>query len=279
MSMSDLAALQIISPNIDANRVNACIKDAQDLDLSLFMGDAFWYDFLNQFSLTGFLGANVTVAATTAADGTYANEPLIGGTGNGAKATFIVLGGKVTSVVQTSPGIGYVIGDSITCAAVPGATLSIATLCGVLNPGTSQLYQDFFNGSVYKDLSGNNVKYDGIVPALAYWTFARFIEVDQIRYTTTGPVGKNHDQADNATPKQIAALVEMQRSKANAYCNKIEKFLYIHKQDFPLWRLSQQNKNSRQPGARIRAIDRTRYNRGGTYGGQGYGWDNFGDII
>lgn len=277
MSMSDLAALQDISPNINPDRVNACIKDAQDLDLSLFMGDAFWYDFLNQFDLTGFLNAGVTVAATTAADGTYIAQALIGGSGSGAFATFTVLGGKVIKVQQTSPGFGYKVGDIFTCGALPGASFSITGLCGVLKAGTSQLYQDFFNGSVYKDFQGNNIKYDGIIPALAYWTFARFIEVDQIRYTTTGPVGKNHDQADNATPKQINALVEMQRSKANAFCNKIEKFLYIHKTDFPLWQMNEANKNSRQPGARIRAVDRTRYNRGS----YGYGWgnDEWGNII
>jgi hypothetical protein len=278
MSMSDLAALQDISPNIDPKRMNARIKEAQDLDLSLFMGDSFWYDLLNQFDLTGFLTAAITIAATTATDGTYINQAVTGGSGTGAFATFVVLSGKVTSVTQTSPGVGYAVGDNLTCAATPGASYSISGLCGVLKSGTSQLYQDFFNGAIYKDLSGNNVKYDGIIPALVYWTFARFIEDDQVRYTTTGPVGKNHDQADNATPKQIAALVEMARSKANAYCNKIEKFLYIHKASFPLWRISQQNKNSRQPGARIRAIDRTKYNRG-SYGSYGYGLDDFGGII
>lgn len=276
MDMTDIPL--DISSNIDTKRINPSIKEAQDLDLSLFMGDSFWYDFLNQFSLTGFLAAGILNATTTAADGIYTNELLIGGSGTGAFATFVVLAGKVISITQTIPGINYKVGDNSTCAAIPGATFTISNLCGVFKPGTSQLYQDFYGGCIYIDLSGNQVKYDGIIPALAYWAFARFIEVDQVRYTTTGPVSKRHDQADPVTPKQIAALVEMQRSKANAYCNKIEKFLYIHKQDFLLWRLNQTNKNSRQPGARIRSVDRTKYNRG-SYGGYGYGWDEFGGVI
>lgn len=278
MDMSDLAKFPAISTNIDPKRVNPAIRDAQDMDLSLWMGDAFWYDFLNQFSLTGFLTAAISTAATTAADGTYTDRPIVGGSGSDGFATFVVLGGKVTSVTQTRPGIGYQIGDSFTCASVSAATFTITGLCGVFNSDVTQLYQDFFNGCVYKDLSGNNVRYDGIIPALAYLTFARFVEVDQVRYTTTGPVQKSHDDSQPVSAKQIAQLVEMQRSKANAYINKIEKFLYIHKQDFPLWRINQSNKESRQPGARIRAIDRTKYNRG-SYGGYGYGWDEFGGII
>jgi hypothetical protein len=277
MDQNDLSNFQDISVNIDPKRINPCIKEAQDLDLSLFMGDAFWYDFLNQFSLSGFLTGAITLATTTAPDGTYTNQPLTGGSGTGAFATFTVLSGKVTSVLQTQPGIGYKIGDVFTCPSVPGATFVISSLCGVFGQNVTQLYKDFFFGSIYKDLQGNNVKYDGIVPALAYWMFARFIEVDQVRYTTTGPVSKRHDDADPVTPKQIAMLVEMQRSKANAYCNKVEKFLYIHKQNFPLWRVNQENKNSRQPGARIRAIDRTKYNRGGAYGRNT--WDEFGGIF
>jgi hypothetical protein len=274
MDASDISPFQDISSNIDAKRINTSIKAAQDMDLSLFMGDAFWYDFLNQFSLTGLLTAGIVNASTTQADGTYTNQAITAGAGTGAFATFVVLGSKVTSVTQTTAGIGYDIGDAFTWN---GATFSVIGLSGVFKPGTSQLYKDFFNGAIYKDFSGNNVQYEGIVPALSYWTFSRFVEVDQIRYTTTGPVQKNHDASEAATPKQIAALVEIQRSKANAYCNKIEKFLYIHKQNFPLWRMSQQNKNSRQPGARIRAIDRTKYNR--LNYGHGFGNDTLGDIL
>ena len=64
----------------------------------------------------------------------------------------------------------------------------------------------------------------------------------------------------------------MQRSVANAYANNIEMFLWNNQTVYPLWKYNERNKNSRQPGARIRAIDRTQNNR------DGYGQSYYGDL-
>ena len=68
-------------------------------------------------------------------NGTYTNVPLTGGSGGGANATVVVSGGAVTSVTFVTAatnyrGYGYVVGDSLSCAAASiggtGAGFSIS---------------------------------------------------------------------------------------------------------------------------------------------------------
>lgn len=125
---------------------------------------------------------------------------------------------------------------------------------------TPQQYMDLINGTTYADPHGYNIIYEGLIPTMVYFTFARFIEADAVRYTATGPVTKKHDNADPLKISDITKLVQQQRSVANAHANEVEKFLSDNKQKFPLWRPSYDNKNARQPGPRIRSIDRTKYN-------------------
>ena len=131
---------------------------------------------------------------------------------------------------------------------------------GNLMDTAPQPYKDLFDGSEYLDVRGHIVLYEGLVPTLVYFTFARFIEADAIHYTATGPVVKHHDNADAVAPKDIVKLVQQQRSVANAHANEVEKFLRDNKADFPLWIYNGKNKSSRQSGPRIRSIDRTGFN-------------------
>jgi hypothetical protein len=57
-------------------------------------------------------------AGTLYTDGNYVDVPLTGGTGTGAQANISVVGNVVSSVVITSPGSNYVIGDVLSAAAV-----------------------------------------------------------------------------------------------------------------------------------------------------------------
>src|ERR1700742_1401430 len=123
-----------------------------------------------------------------------------------------------------------------------------------------QPYKNLLNGSEYLDKYGHIVLYEGLLPTLVYFTFARFIEADSVHYTATGPVVKHHDNADVVAPKDVIKLVQQQRSVANAHANEIEKFLWDHKDDFPLWHFSGRNKSARQSGPRIRGIDNTAFN-------------------
>lgn len=140
----------------------------------------------------------------------------------------------------------------------------------VIDPEAPQVITDLFEGADYEDTHGHNIVYEGLIPTMVYFTFARFIEADSIHYTTTGPVYKQHDSSEPLSDKAIARIVAQQRSVANAHANEVQKFLWDNKSNYPLWRFNERNKNSRQPGARIRGIDRTSFNRAG----YGYGYDN-----
>jgi hypothetical protein len=61
------------------------------------------------------LGA-ITPGAGYATPGTYTAVPLTGGTGTLAKATIVVAGGVVTSVLITTAGSGYLVGDVLSAS-------------------------------------------------------------------------------------------------------------------------------------------------------------------
>lgn len=128
-----------------------------------------------------------------------------------------------------------------------------------------QQYKDLWAGCEYTDRFGHSIVYEGMLPTLVYFTFARFIEADTVHYTSSGPVIKRHDNADTLKPQDLVKLVQQQRSVANAHANEIEKYLWDNKELFPLWHFNERNRSSRQAGPRIRGIDKTDYNYPGTY--------------
>ena len=73
---------------------------------------------------------NISESGSGYTDGTYPNTNLTGGSGGGARATVTVASGSVTSVVPTTGGQGYNVGDKlgISLAFVPGdaAELTLA---------------------------------------------------------------------------------------------------------------------------------------------------------
>jgi len=131
---------------------------------------------------------------------------------------------------------------------------------GNIKDDAPQHYKDLLNGCEYLDELGYLVLYQGLHPVLAYFAFARFIEADAVHYTPTGPVTKRYENADALPAKDIVKLVQQQRSTANAYANETERFLIDHKENFPAWHYNLENKRSRQPGPRIRGVDKTDFN-------------------
>lgn len=137
-------------------------------------------------------------------------------------------------------------------------------------PDTPQKYVDLMIGKEYQDLRDNTLYFDGLIPALVYWSFARYIEADSFRYTATGVVIKDHDEATALKQSEIAKLVSQQRSVANAHANDVVMFLDANKATYPLWQYNRRNEASRQPGPRLRSVDATKVNSRNFYNRNGY---------
>ncbi|WP_158824741.1 DUF6712 family protein [Mucilaginibacter lacusdianchii] len=133
---------------------------------------------------------------------------------------------------------------------------------GQMKEDAPEHYQKLFNGCEYTDTWGHIIAYEGLIPMLVYFTFARFIESSSVFYTTTGPVIKQYDNAQAVRSEDIVKLVQQQRSVANAYANNVEKFLQDNQADYPLWFYNSKNKSARQAGPRIRGVDKTDFNYG-----------------
>jgi len=172
-----------LSINVKPERLNVFIKKAQELDLKLFMGYAFYYDLIKNCNPDG-------------------------------------------SLKDDAP----------------------------------EVYTRLLNGCEYTDVNNHIIFYEGMAPALAYFALARFAEADAVRYSSTGPVLKSHDNATAIPLPDIVKLVQQYRSIANAHVNEIEKFLWDNSADYPLWQFDERNKTARQPGPRIRAVDKTNQN-------------------
>ena len=61
----------------------------------------------------------ISNAGSAYTDGTYPLEALVGGTGTGAYADITVAGGVVTVVIIAIRGLGYTVGDTLTCPTLP----------------------------------------------------------------------------------------------------------------------------------------------------------------
>lgn len=136
------------------------------------------------------------------------------------------------------------------------------TVPGVIvwDVSTPAAYEDLFNGVVYDDPQGDQIAYEGLNKTMVYFTLARIIEGDALRFTATGPVFKLHDNAESLKPADITKYAQSIRSIANAHCNEVDKFLFDNKAKFTLWRYSTKKASGRQAGPRIRGVDRTNFN-------------------
>lgn len=287
INLSTFAVFEDLSVNILPARMAVFVKKAQELDLKVFMGQAFYTDFMQYAYNSGILSASFSTGVVGGGDGTYTNVMLtaITGIGEGALGAVVVSGGVIKSIVITVSGYNFNIGDTFSAAGITGGVFTVQTLDPAsqmtFKPNTPQKYLDLFNGLTYTDKAGNAVQYDGMIPTLVYWTFARFVENDYVQYTKTGPVIKAHDAGIGLEPKDVIKLVQQHRSVANAHCNDIELYLYNFWNEFTLFRFDQRRKASRQSGPRIRGVDKTTYNAPGLGGNNypgGFGWDWFSDL-
>ena len=117
---------------------------------------------VTQFTFTGLvLTLNTLVGGTLYTNGTYTNVTLTGGSGSGAKATVVVSGGSVTTVTVTTPGNGYVVGNTLSATAASiggtgsGFSIKVATIDDGFTASDLNLWQ--FDSSFDSQGSGNQL--------------------------------------------------------------------------------------------------------------------------
>jgi hypothetical protein len=126
------------------------------------IGDTFTFDALPGliFTVATSMGTNIAtfktlVGGTVYVDGNYAGVPLLGGTGTGATAYFVVIGGIVVNVVPMLQGQGYALNDVLTVSNVSlggtGAGFSIT-----VNALTDASNSDYAVSRVEKDRWASN---------------------------------------------------------------------------------------------------------------------------
>jgi hypothetical protein len=117
---------------------------------------------VNQLTFTGLvLTLNTLVGGTLYTNGTYTNVTLTGGSGSGAKATIVVAGATVTTVTLTTPGNGYVVGNTLsaTAASIGGTGSGFSIKVATINDGfvESDLNLWQFDSSFDAQGSGNQL--------------------------------------------------------------------------------------------------------------------------
>jgi hypothetical protein len=117
---------------------------------------------VNQFTFTGLvLTLNTLVGGTLYTNGTYTNVALTGGSGSGAKATIVVAGATVTTVTLTTPGNGYVVGNTLSATAATiggtgsGFSIKVATINDGFTESDLNLWQ--FDSSFDAQGTGNQL--------------------------------------------------------------------------------------------------------------------------
>lgn len=121
---------------------------------------------------------------------------------------------------------------------------------------TQQKYVDLMNGKVYT-YGNNSVKFAGLKPLLAYWSYARFIEGQQLNATSFGFVTKKTEYSEPVTQKTIDKVAANARQVAAKYQSGAIMYLDSNTNLYPLWRLNSNLSTSPHQSTIISDIGRT----------------------
>jgi len=87
-------------------------------------------------------------------------------------------------------------------------------------------WDNLFNGVDYNEPStGRLIKYEGIKPALIYFSYARYIGNANFTATAHNFVTKKDDWSEPVSEKTIGRLMTQANSAAMAYWHRVEKYL------------------------------------------------------
>lgn len=247
ITKNDITLFKLIPTNISDERVTPYIVEAQQFDLLENLGAPLFYDLLRDS------GNEIASIPYTGLTGAF----QIGETVN-------VGAGKTAKVQANAAGIltlNTIIGLWESNKTITGQTSAATATSGNITFGK---YYLLMNGESYVDPSGYQIDYQGLKPALIYWTFARFIENQQISITSHGVVEKTNDYSEQVSEKKIAYRITQARSGALNYFRLVEKYLCDKNTGittYPLY-TSYIPINKKSGGAKISIVDR--FSKGST---------------
>lgn len=135
-----------VTNSVITNNLSLMFAPTPDNNYSLEMVYYYYPDTIVQGRVTGFTGL---IGGSGYSNGLYYDVPLLGGSGSGAAASVLVVGGTVTNLTITNPGVFYVVGDKLTVAAESlggfgtGSGFSVDVLTVGNSAGTSWLGENF----------------------------------------------------------------------------------------------------------------------------------------
>jgi len=106
---------------------------------------------------------------------------------------------------------------------------------------TSAVYVDLLDGTEWT-YAENTIQFDGLRVALAYFSFARYIQSNNVFMTRYGLVTKSTEHSEPVDEKTIARLVSQARNAANAIIEQAKLFLNNNIAVYTLWNSAASNK-------------------------------------
>lgn len=97
-------------------------------------------------------------------------------------------------------------------------------------------YNAIYEGSVYQDRRGNNIKQEGLIPVMCYFAYSRYVLNKQANDTAYAIVNKTNDYSTPVEYKVIQGMSNNARTLANDYMRGVIRFLNHNYKDYPLWR-------------------------------------------
>lgn len=95
-------------------------------------------------------------------------------------------------------------------------------------------YHDLANGKTYV-YSTRTIYFDGIVPLICYWAYARLLVSHGASVVRFGVVRKLTEHSEPVDDKVIARMISQARSTAKFYQAQVEQFLNWNRTTYPLW--------------------------------------------
>lgn len=230
----------------DDKKMNRAILEAQNFDLKGAIGYPLFFDLINSYG-----SESISVAYTNLSFSIFVPGETVTGKNN--------LGVDIATGIVLSDDLSTVVLSTIT-----GDWNSVVTLLGndnlALADFASVTYGKYYNlmkGESYMDESSYLVKYEGLIPAIAYWAYSRLMRINSVSVTASGVRSKTAGTSEAVERKQISEDILQLKSGAESYLLDAKKYLNDKNSGtilYPLWGTAAIAK--RKGGVRMSAVDR-----------------------